>query len=146
MNTVSISGRVCNDPEVKSIGSGTSVVNVSVAHDKRRKDGDEWVTTTEFYRVTFWAGFAELFAKKARKGDLVFITGELSWRQWEDQNSNKRESVEITARTCEGEWVFRKADGSDTPAPSQPAAQPELPAEPAPWDAPAGGADDDIPF
>ena len=49
--------------------------------------------------MVYWvpAGRAETLAEKLKKGTLVFVEGEIRYRQWEDRNGNTRNVTEIRA-------------------------------------------------
>ena len=137
INTVIVSGRLTRDPELRTTANGISVANTGIAVERYRKDQEDEVS---FFDLTIWLGFAELVAKKARKGDKVTVEGRLHQQTWETDDGSKRSKVEIVVNQMEGEFIFRAADGSDTPAASSPAeAQTSLPTTAPP-------ADDDIPF
>lgn len=127
-NVVAIVGRVGADPELRHTNSGKAVANLRLANSRSVKTGDEWTDETSWFSVIIWEKLGELVAKKARKGDLVTVSGRLQERTWED-DGQKRSKVEIVAHTVEGEFQFRS---SDVPTDSTPAA--------------ASANDDDIPF
>ena len=133
MNTIAISGNLTRDPELRSTAGGTDVCNVGLAWEKRVKDGDDWKGVPHFFEITVWSGLGKMFAEKARKGDRVFIQGELEYSAWETDGGEKRSKVVIVARDVDGEWKYRKR--GDVPAPT----------ESAPAAAPVAD-DDDIPF
>lgn len=144
INTVTLTGRLTKDPELRATTSGTSVANTGLAVERYRKDQDDDVS---FFEVTIFGNFAELVCKKARKGDTVVLEGRLEQRRWETPEGQKRSAVSIIANQLKGEFLFRKADGSDTPAAENPTTD-STPASATSAPAPAGqmAADDDIPF
>jgi single-strand DNA-binding protein len=143
INTVTLTGRLTKDPELRTTTSGTSVVNSGLAVERYRKDQDDDVS---FFEITVFGNFAELVAKKARKGDSVVVEGRLEQRRWQTDDGQNRSAVSVICNQMKGEFLFRKADGSDTPAAE--AGQTTIDdATPASAPAPAGTvADDDIPF
>ena len=96
MNTISITGRLTTDLELKMTQSGLAVCSFTVAV-KRPRTKDE----TDFLNCTAWRQSAEYLTKYGRKGNLVAVTGSLVSRKWEDQNGNKRTSYEITVDNAE---------------------------------------------
>jgi len=142
INTVTLTGRLTRDPELRSTQSGTSVANTGLAVERYRKDQDPDVS---FFDLTVFGNFAELVVKKARKGDSVVVEGRLEQRRWQNDAGENRSAVSIIANQMKGEWLFRKADGSDTPQTE--AGQAPADAAPPSEPAPAGTVpDDDIPF
>jgi single-strand DNA-binding protein len=137
INTVVLSGRATRDPELRSTQSGTSVGNLGIAVERYR--GAEQEAEVSFFDITVWGNFAELVAAKLRKGDKITVEGRLQQSKWETESGEKRSKVEVVANQIEGEFLYRKADGSDTPDRS------EGESSAAPAAVPAA-TDDDIPF
>ena len=96
MNTISITGRLTADPELKITQSGVSVCSFTLAV-KRPRTKDE----TDFLNCTAWRQSAEYLCNYGRKGNLVAVTGALVSRKWEDKNGNKRTSFEISVDNAE---------------------------------------------
>ncbi len=134
INTVTLTGRLVRDPELRSTNSGTSVANTALAVERFRKDQENDVS---FVDLTIWGNFAELVAKKARKGDSVTIEGRLNQEKWQTTEGENRSKLVVVVNSLVGECMFRKADGSDTPAAAEPQ---DVPA------ATPAASDDDIPF
>ena len=99
INRVVLTGNLTRDPELKALPSGTSVCKLRVACNTRRKDGDKWVDKPNYFDVTVWGAQGENCAQYLSKGRPVAVDGRLEWREWEDQQGNKRQSVEIIADT-----------------------------------------------
>lgn len=85
LNSVILMGRITKDLELKSTGSGTSVLGFSVANDTGYGDNKQ----TAFIECTAWGKTAENIAKFFGKGSLIILKGELKQRDWTDKNSNK---------------------------------------------------------
>jgi single-strand DNA-binding protein len=99
INSVCITGNLTKDPELRSIPSGTSVCKLRVAVNSRRKDGSsgEWVDKPNYFDVTVWGAQGENCANYLSKGRPVAVQGRLDWREWENQEGQKRQAVEIIA-------------------------------------------------
>ncbi len=76
-----------------------SVCSLRVACNTRRKDSasGEWVDKPNYFDVTVWGAQGENCANFLAKGRPVAVDGRLEWREWEDQNGNKRQAVDIIA-------------------------------------------------
>lgn len=96
MNTISITGRLTDNPELKTTQSGVSVCQYRLAV-KRPKVKD----TTDFLTVVSWRKGAEYLATYGRKGDMVSVTGVLTARNWEDRDGHKRTAYEVVSDTVE---------------------------------------------
>jgi single-strand DNA-binding protein len=98
INRVVITGNLTRDPELRSTPSGTSVCSLRVACNTRRKGaGGEWEDKPNYFSVTVWGAQGENCARFLTKGRPVAIDGRLEWREWEAQDGNKREAIEIVA-------------------------------------------------
>ena len=96
-NVVTISGRIGSDPELKFIPSGHAVCEFSLAHSRRKKDGDEWVDDiTHWFRVVSWRKLAEMSANLP-KGAAVRVTGKLVQETWDTAEGEKRSIVKVVA-------------------------------------------------
>ena len=99
INRVTITGNLTKDPELRSTPSGTSVCKLRVAVNSRRKDGasGEWVDKPNYFDVTVWGAQGENCANYLSKGRPVAVDGRLDWREWENQEGQKRQAIEIIA-------------------------------------------------
>ena len=91
MNKVILLGRICNDLEIKKTNTNKSVVNFTIAVD-RRKTKEK---TTDFFNVIAWNRTAEFIQQYFIKGQQIAIVGNLQSRNWTDNNGQKRNSVEV---------------------------------------------------
>ena len=97
MNKIVIIGRLCADPELKQTQNGTSLVEVSVAVD-RRTNGEK---ATDFFPVQFWNKTAEFVAQYFHKGKLIAIDGRMQNERWTDKDGNNRERWRLVANSAE---------------------------------------------
>ena len=144
INRVVLTGNLTRDPELRSLPSGTSVSSLRVACNTRRKDASgEWVDKPNYFDVTVWGAQGENCAQYLSKGRPVAIDGRLEWREWQDKEGNKRQSIDIIADSVQflGSRDGGENGGRFTPQSDVPADTGDF--EPAPT---GGGSDDDIPF
>jgi single-strand DNA-binding protein len=144
INRVVITGNLTRDPELRSTGSGMSVCSLRIASNSRRKDGSgNWVEKPNFFDITVWGAQGENCAQYLSKGRPVAVDGRLDWREWEDKQGNKRQSIDIIADSVQflGSREGGENGGRFTP-------QSDVPADTSDYaSAPAGNSgDDDIPF
>ena len=99
INRVVLTGNLTRDPELRTLPSGMSVCSLRIASNTRRKDNStgEWVDKPNYFDVTVWGAQGENCARFLAKGRPVAIDGRLEWREWQDQQGNNRQSVEIVA-------------------------------------------------
>jgi len=97
VNKVILIGNLGNDPEVRKLDSGVTVVNFSMATSETYKDknSNEKTTETQWHNIVLWRGLAEVAEKYLKKGSKIYIEGKLKTRSWEDQDGNKRYITEV---------------------------------------------------
>ena len=155
VNKVILVGNLGRDPEVRSFQNGGRVANFSIATGERWRDRQtgEQRERTEWHRIAIYdEKLVEIAEKYLRKGEKVYLEGELQTRKWTDQSGQERYTTEVALQRFRGQMTMLGARGDagsfagesgDDRSPSQ--GQGEAPAAPAP----AGGTDDfddDIPF
>lgn len=96
--TTTISGNLTRDVELKALPSGTDVARLRVATTTRRRSGEEWIEKTNYLTVEVYGARARSCAQYLSKGSRVFVDAEPDWREWTDQQGNKREAVTLRAR------------------------------------------------
>jgi len=103
LNKVILIGRLTADPELKTIPSGESVCNFSIATNRYWTDQatKEKKEKTEYHNIIVWRRLAEVANQYLKKGGLVFIEGRLQTRSWEDDSGNKRYRTEIVAENLQ---------------------------------------------
>ena len=158
INRVVLTGNLTRDPELRSTQSGMSVCSLRIASNTRRKNQatGEWEDKPNFFDVTVWGAQGENCARFLAKGRPVALDGRLEWREWEDQNGNKRQNVEIVADAVQflggredgGGMGGGQQSGGFTPRSDVPVDDRDFqPAGAAPARSNGGApADDDIPF
>jgi single-strand DNA-binding protein len=99
INRVVMTGNLTADPDLRSTPSGTPVCSLRIACNTRRKDQGtgEWVDKPNYFNVTVWGAQGENVARYLSKGRPVAVDGRLEWREWETQDGNKRQAVDIIA-------------------------------------------------
>lgn len=94
MNNVSIMGRLCADPEIRTTSNGVEVTSFAIAVDRTfTPKGQE--KQTDFIDCVAWRNTALFINRYFRKGEMIAITGELQTRTYEDKNKNKRKVTEV---------------------------------------------------
>ena len=96
--TATLSGNLTRDVELRNLPSGTDVARLRVATTTRRRSGEEWIEKTNYFTVEVYGAQARNCVQYLRKGSRVFVDAELDWREWTDQQDNKREAVTFKAR------------------------------------------------
>ena len=156
VNVVVITGNLTKDPELRSTGGGTSVCELRVAVNSRRKDGQsgQWVDKPNYFDVVVWGAQGENCANYLSKGRPIAVEGRLDWREWEAKEGGKRQAVQIVANSVQF-LGSRDGSGGQPPAngggggfnsPSSDVPVDNSDFESAGASGGGGGSEDDIPF
>lgn len=119
LNQVQLIGRLGADPDCKTLASGKSVANVSLATTESWKDKDtgQKKEVTDWHRVVVYGALADVFAKWLHKGSLIYVQGRLKTRSWEDQKGGgKRYVTEVICdqmRMLGGKGEAREDSGQE---------------------------------
>jgi single-strand DNA-binding protein len=143
-NVFSFTGTVGRDAEVRYLPSGQAVLNVTVANNIGFGEKQQ----TLWIRCAVWGKRAEgQLQNYLKKGQQVFVSGELSQSEYRAQDGSTKTSLELNANIID--LVGKRNESSQPPQqnyqPSGAQGQPSAPQGPSHdnFDAPY---DDDIPF
>ena len=152
VNKAIIVGNLGADPDIRSTGSGARVANLSVATSRRWTDrSGQQQEKTEWHRIVLWEKLAEIAERFLKKGDSVYIEGEIEYRSYEDKDGVTKYMTEIRAREMvmlgSGSGAGGGQSGGGAPARRQPApvaGERKKEEDHGEYDFPEG--DDDLPF
>ena len=111
--TATLSGNLTRDVELRELPSGAEVAGLRVATTTRRRSGEEWVDKTNYFTVEVYGGQARAGSQYLGKESRVVVDAELDWREWTDQQQNRREAVTLRARQIVFEGARGKAAGGE---------------------------------
>ena len=98
INRVTLIGRLTRDPEIRHTASGDPVCQLRLAVNARARDENgQWGDKPNFFDVVIFGRQAESAGNYLSKGRRVGVDGRLSWREWNTQDGQKRQSVEVIA-------------------------------------------------
>ncbi|WP_458096844.1 single-stranded DNA-binding protein [Roseomonas sp. WA12] len=105
VNKVIILGTLGRDPEVRNFQNGGKVVNLRVATSERYKDREgNQQERTEWHSVAiFNEKLGEIAERYLKKGNQVYLEGQLETRKWTDQAGVEKYTTEIVLRQFRGE-------------------------------------------
>lgn len=141
INKVIIVGRLTRDADQSSTQSGYALLKFSIAVNRRRKQGDQWVDEASFFDVTLFGSLGEAIASYMTKGKQIAVEGQLKQDRWEDKNDgSKRSKVGIIADNIQ--FLGSREGGSQGDSQNKAGhSNPLVPLSP-----PLGDFDDSIPF
>jgi len=142
--TLTVTGNLTNDPELRFTPSGSAVTNFTIASTPRTfdKQSNEWKDgETLFLRASVWREAAENVAESLTKGMSVIAQGRLKSRSYETKEGEKRTVIEFEVDDIGPSLKYANAKvnrtqrsgngGNQQPARTQQAPQQD------PWAAPA---------
>lgn len=145
--TMTITGYLAGEPELRFTGNGKPVANVSVPYTPRRynQQTGQWEDAGEtiWVRASIWGDDAELAANTLHKGHLATLTGRPGVNAWADkQTGQPAASLQLTVDTWGIHPRTPKAQGPQGGQTQATAGHVNQQAAAA-WNAPQGGATDD---
>ena len=98
LNRVLLIGNLTRDPELRYIPSGSAVATFTIGVNRVYKtQSGEKKEQASFIRIVVWGRRAEVCGEYLTKGSPVFIEGRLQSRDWQTQDGQKRNTVEVIA-------------------------------------------------
>lgn len=140
---IAVVGNLTADPELRSTKNGRSVAGFTIASTPRTFDrqSNQWVDGDAlFLRCTVWGDLAEHCAQSLAKGMRVIAQGRLTQHSWEDEQHQRRTSMELqvdkigpslryaTAQVAKAQRGTAGAYGNPSSAPAGHTGGPPLPA------------------
>lgn len=127
MNSLTISGSLGKDSEMKYLNNGDAICNFSIADSMGRDKGTIW------WNCTLFGKRAESLSQYLMKGQAVTVVGTVTEREWQDKEGNKRKSMDVRVND-----VALQGGRKD--------AEPQQERRQAPAPAPMDMDDSDLPF
>ncbi len=140
MNKVMLIGNVGKDPEVRYVDNGVCTAKVSLATSTpgyTLPNGTQVPERAEWHNLLFWRRLAEVVEKYVRKGDKLYVEGELRTRNYTDRQGVTRYVTEV--------WVSSMEMLSPRPQQNQPSAGPQQSTPPS-GSAPSAAKPEAAPF
>lgn len=99
-NHVSLIGTVGRDAEIRTTQSGVQYARFSLATSEggySRQDGQQVPETTQWHNITAWRELATFCGKYVKKGMKVDVEGKIVYSEYQNQQGQKCQGVEIMA-------------------------------------------------
>ncbi|MEE8667449.1 MAG: single-stranded DNA-binding protein [Bifidobacterium mongoliense] len=97
--TMTMTGNLTADPELRTTSKGMSVVNFTIAHTTRsfNRNTSQWEDgSATFMRCSAWRDLADHIASSLSKGMAVVATGRIAQRSYQAQDGSTRTVIEMT--------------------------------------------------
>ena len=118
---ITVVANLTADPELRTTGKGASVASFTIASTPRNwnRDSNQFEDGQAlFLRCTAWRDMAEHCARSLAKGMRVIAQGRLSQHSWEDENHNKRTSIEMQVEEIGPSLRYATAQVTRTSSPN----------------------------
>ena len=115
LNLCILTGRLTENPELKTTDGQISVTRFSIAVQRNYKDKDGEYPT-DFINCVAWRGTAEFISKYFKKGSMITVDGSYETRKYTDKNNNNRTAHEIKVEHAYFGDSGKKSEGDAPPA------------------------------
>ena len=102
VNLVILQGRLVKDVELKTTTSGISVVNFTIAWNRKKNDDNE---KTLYLDCEAWRGTADLIYKHFKKGNEIIVEGELYTNTYQTENGENRHTIRLNVNQVHFTYV-----------------------------------------
>lgn len=119
INTVTLIGYLGGDPQTRSLPSGDTVANFSLATtDHFRGRNGTRQQRTDWHRIVAFGKLAETCARYLSSGRQVYVEGRLTTREYQAKDgSDNHNRTEIVARQVR--FLGRRSNASERPRASE---------------------------
>ena len=96
LNNIFLAGTLTQDPELRYTPGGLAILELSLAgNDHVIGDDDQQRELAWYHRVTVFGAQAESLANQLQAGAPVFVEGRLEYRTWENQEGQRRSTIDV---------------------------------------------------
>ena len=96
LNCVCLMGKVTREPKLRTLPKGTKLADVGIGIPESHKDEKgQWQSKMHFVDVTLWEGLADYAAEHLKKGDGIFVQGQLVYEQWNDKDGKPQSKLKV---------------------------------------------------
>jgi single-strand DNA-binding protein len=109
VNKVILIGNLGRDPEIRTMQNGGKVAQLSVATSEtwRDKNSGERQERTEWHRVVIFDDrLVDVVEKYLKKGQKVYVEGQLQTRKWTDNQGQEKYTTEVVLQRFRGELTM----------------------------------------
>lgn len=100
LNSVVLIGRLTRDAELSYLQSGSAVAKMSIATNRNKKEGEQWVGVVDYFDISLFGKQAEVLKQYLLKGKQIAVQGNLRQDRWE-KDGQKFSKVYVVASNVE---------------------------------------------
>ena len=92
INSTILQGRLTKDVEMRTTQNGVSVINFTIAWNRKINDDNEKVL---YMDCEAWRGTADLISKHFKKGNEIIVEGELYTNTYQTDSGENRHNIRL---------------------------------------------------
>lgn len=97
INRVILIGNLTRDAVLSYTTGGYAMTKFSIAVNRRKKQGDQWIDEANFFNAVIWGKRGESLKQYLVRGQKVAIEGELRQERWEkDGQKHSLVSIDVS--------------------------------------------------
>ena len=100
INNVILVGRLTKDATVDYLPNGSAVASISIAVNRNKKEGEQWINEVSYFDISLFGKQAESLRQYLLKGKQIAIQGSLRQDRWE-KDGQKFSRVSIVANNVQ---------------------------------------------
>lgn len=108
INCITLTGRLCADPEHRQTPGGMATAKLSIAVDRKGREKE-----TDFFDAVAFGKNADFVCTYLKKGQLVGVVGSLRMRQYTAKDGTNKKVVEINIDKIDA-LTWPKAEGEQS--------------------------------
>lgn len=117
MNNVILIGRLCRDPELSYMTTGTAICKFTLAVDRPARAGED--KTADFIRITVFNAQAENSNRYLKKGSKCAVNGRIQTGSYKDRDGKTVSTFDVVANNVE--FLQARERPSEREVPERPA-------------------------
>jgi single-strand DNA-binding protein len=100
LNKVQLIGNLGATPEIRYLPDGkpTAIVSLATSDSWKDRESGEKKERTEWHRVVFYSGLAEVVGEFLKQGSQIYVEGKLRTRNYTDKHGVEKYTTEIVAQ------------------------------------------------
>ncbi len=111
LNVVVLTGRLTDNPELKTTNNGIHVCSFSIAVERRYRSGED--RQVDYINIVTWRSSAEFVSKYFKKGQMIAIEGSIQTRKYQDRDGKNRVAFEVVANNVQFADFTRRDNDAD---------------------------------
>lgn len=95
LNKVELIGRMGDNIKLYYSAKDVCIGRFRLATNEFFPSGEGYVKHTDWHNIVVQNKIAEYLEKHTKKGDLIYISGRIKYKQWQDKEGNFQNMTEI---------------------------------------------------